>query len=155
MAEQSYIFDFSRVPTFFEHMNACSGEIGFKLSDMDGTSENFQIVLVQSGGDNISDYLDSDGLLDVDAIGSSEIEEPVDCILLWDADEFGDAQIKLGAEVRIPIGQDRTMPLKAIFLQDKETSYVMGYSINMVAIPVTNVVVFDEDVIFWDIARLQ
>ena len=70
-------------------------------------------------------------------------------------DSNGDMQIGLGAEVRFDTDQigERNIPLKAIFLRDKASKYVMGYSINMVAFTVTNVVVFDEDVIFWDVVR--
>lgn len=153
--ERSYIFDFSRVPSFFAHMNVCDDGIGFKLSDMDGETLNYELVICQSGGDNIGDYLDSDGLLDeatIDPQGTLLLSE--DCSLKCNIDEYGDMQIRIGAETTFDIGE-QNIPLKAIFLRDKATKYVMGYSINMVAFTVTNKVIFDEDVIFWDIVRYQ
>lgn len=145
MAEQSYIFDFSRVPSFFEHFN-----LDFLVSDMDGSSSKFQLVLVKHGGDNISDYLDNNGELDVDS-GESIVE---DCKLSYTSDSYGDATISLADDVTFTIG-DTNIPLKAVFLRDKTTGYVMGYSINLVPFSVTNKVVFDDDVVFWDITRLN
>lgn len=145
MAEQSYIFDFSRVPSFFEHFN-----IEFNVADMDGT-ENYELVWVAFGdGSNIEDYLDDDGTL-ADTV---TVYDSRPCGLDWVKDEFGDATIELHDAVEFHIG-DENVPLKAIFLQDTNTKYVMGYCINMVAFTVTNVAVFDEDVIFWDITRLN
>ena len=145
MAEQSYIFDFSRVPSFFEHFN-----LDFMVDAMDGSTANFQLVLVKHGGDNISEYLDNNGELDVD---SGELMV-MDCKLSYTSDDYGDATIGLADDVTFTIG-DTNIPLKAVFLRDKTTGYVMGYSINLVPFNVTNKVVFDDDVIFWDITRLN
>ena len=158
MAELSYIFDFSRVPTFFEEFNN-----QFFLDEMyqtiDGESseeevgDNFELVWVSYGdGDNIENYLDEFGCLN-DTV-TVEDEYVVDCALEYTRDEMGDAIIGLKNQVEITIG-DKNIPLKAIFLRCKSTGYVMGYSINMVSFTVTNKVVFDEDVIFWDITRLS
>lgn len=144
MAEQSYIFDFSRTPTFFEHFN-----IDFHITDMDGSSVKFQLVIVEYGGDNIDEYLDSDGLLNV--TDNLLVE---DCKLNCAFDDYGDLTVTLAENVTFDIG-DTNIPLKAIFLRDKTTGYVMGYSINMVSFNVTNEVVFDDDVIFWNTGRLN
>ncbi len=153
MAEQSYIFDFSRTPTFFEHFN-----IDFKLADMDSTTANFEMAIVKYGGDNIDEYLDSeDGTLDTDTIGSENILVE-DCKLSFEADSMGDITIRLAENVTFDIYDtlgDVNIPLKAIFLRDKETGYVMGYSINLVSFNVTNAVVFDENLIFWNTGRLS
>lgn len=145
MAEQSYIFDFNRVPSFFEHFN-----IDFKVEDMDG-SDKFELVWVSYGdGDNISDYLNSDGILS----DSATVYDSVDVGLDYVPDEFGDATIGLHSQVEFTIG-DTNVPLKAIFLRDKTSEYVLGYSINRVPFTVTNKAVFDEDIIFWDITRIN
>ena len=146
MAEQSYIFDFSRVPSFFEHFN-----IDFNVADMDG-SNNYELVWVAYGdGTNIDDYLNSqDGTL----ASTVTVYATQSCGLDWVNDEFGDATIELHDAVEFSVG-DNTIPLKAIFLRDATTGYVMGYCINNVAFTVTNKAVFDEDVIFWDITRLN
>ena len=152
MAEQSYIFDFSRVPSFFEHFN-----IDFNISDMDGSSAKFQLVIAEYGGDNIDEYLDASGCLDTDIISVDTILVK-DCKLSCTFDDYGDATIKLAESVTFGEDEgigDRNIPLKAIFLRDKTTGYVMGYSINLVSFNVTNAVVFDDDVIFWNTGRLN
>ena len=76
MAEQSYLFDFSRVDTFIENMN-----VGFFIDEMyhvlrydvktqsyeyeedDEIDNAFQLVIVEYGADNIEDYLDENGYL--------------------------------------------------------------------------------------------
>ena len=120
---------------------------------MDGSSSKFQLVIAKYGGDNIGEYLDNNGLLDTDTIGSANLIVE-DCKLKYEADELGDAVISLAEAVTFTIG-DANIPLKAVFLRDKTTGYVMGYSINLVSFSVTNEVVFDDDVIFWDIVGLN
>lgn len=152
MAEQSYVFDFSRVPSFFEHFN-----IDFHISDMDGSSAKFQLVLAEYGGNNIDEYLDESGCLDTDIVSVDTILVE-DCKLSCTFDDYGDATIKLAENVTFDIQDtlgDVNIPLKAVFLRDKTTGYVMGYSINIVSFNVTNAVVFDDDVIFWSTGRLN
>lgn len=148
MAEQSYIFDFSRVPSFFEHFN-----IDFNISDMDGSSAKFQLVIAEYGGVNIDEYLDASGCLDTGVVDPNTLLVE-DCKLSCTFDDYGDATIKLAESVTFDVG-DVNIPLKAIFLRDKTTGYVMGYSINLVSFNVTNAVVFDDDVIFWSTGRLN
>lgn len=154
MAEQSYIFDFSRVPSFFENFN-----IGFFVDEMtkiiDGETvsegtECFELVWVDYGADNIGEYLTSDGLLDE----SVHIYQSKSCALDWIQDQYGDATIELHGNVEFNVGENN-VPLKAIFLRNSSTGYVMGYSINMNPFSVTNKAVFDDDVIFWDISRFN
>lgn len=148
MAEQSYVFDFSRVPSFFEHFN-----IDFHISDMDGNSAKFQLVISEYGGNNIDEYLDASGCLDTNIISPATLLVE-DCKLSCTFDDYGDATIKLAESVTFDVG-DVNIPLKAIFLRDKTTGYIMGYSINLVSFNVTNAVVFDDDVIFWNTGRLN
>ena len=154
MTEQSYIFDFSRVPSFFRFFN-----IGFFLDEMYQTidggeqtqgSEYYELLLIDYGGDNIGDYLESDGTLksSISVYGSQS------CALDYVEDAYGDATIGLHDEVVFNIG-DVNVQLKAVILRNAVTGYVMGYSINRVPFTVTNKVVFDEDVIFWDITRIN
>jgi hypothetical protein len=159
MVGQSYIFDFTRTPSFFEHWN-----VDFSVDDMNQyidsdtatstvDSDKFEIVLVGNGGDNIDDYLDSDGIL-IDDEHQVTVYDTADCSLDYKRDDIGDATIELTDEVSFNIG-DVYQELKAVLLVHKESQYVLGYSINIVAFTVTNSVVFDEDVIFWDITRLN
>lgn len=165
MAEQSYLFDFTRTDDFFENFN-----IRFKLSDMfnvtrynsdtgeyeysdNDVGENFTLHIIKYGGDNIEEYLVSDSeysKLDVDTIGESNIlSQPV--ALDWFNRGYGEGSIELHGNVTYEIGEDNNIPLKAIVLCYGD--YVMGYSINMRPFTVTNQLVFDDDVIFWDIRR--
>lgn len=160
MAEQSYIFDFTRTPTFFENFN-----IEFSVNDMyqvssinsDGSyeysnspSDNFELVWVDYGADNISDYLNNDGTLK----NTINVYDTQSCGLDWVKDEFNDVRIELHDEVEFTIG-DTNVPLKAILLRDATSGFIMGYSINMTSFSVTNKAVFDSDVIFWNITRLN
>lgn len=160
MAEQSYIFDFTRTPTFFENFN-----IKFSVNDMyqvssinsDGSyeysnspSDNFELVWVDYGADNISDYLNNDGTLK----SSINVYDAQSCGLDWVKDEFNDVRIELHDEVEFTIG-DTNIPLKAILLRDATSGFIMGYSINMTSFSVTYKAVFDSDVIFWNITRLN
>ena len=165
MAEHSYLFDFSRVDSFFENLN-----INFSISDMynvvrydsetgqyeyedDNVGDNFQLVICEYGYDNIGDYLNSDGTLNIsDNDPHIHIE---DCALDYYNRGNGASSIELHGTVTFEIGDDVNIPIKAIFLRDKDTGYVMGYSINNRPFSVTNQVVFDDDVIFWDISRFN
>ena len=157
MAEQSYIFDFTRVPSFFENFN-----VGFFVDEMykpvgdevtpPESTGCFELVWCSYGdGTNIDDYLNEDGSLDETACTIHDTEV---CDLDWVQDEFGDATIGLHSAVTFTVG-DANVPLKALFLRNCSSGYVMGYCINMVSFTVTNEAVFDEDVIFWDITRLS
>lgn len=162
MAEQSYIFDFSRVDDFFENFN-----IKFKLADMwkvigydestgeyiyDGQGSNkFELVIIEVGGDNISEYLDANGELDETAVSGIHTTT---CALDWYNRGDGEGTIELHGNLSFNIGDDN-IPLKAILLRDDTSKYVMGYSINMNPFTVTNELVFDDDVIFWDISRFN
>jgi len=163
MAEQSYLFDFTRVDTFFDYFN-----IAFFIDEMwqvNGYDEDtdsytydnviedacFELVLIEYGADNIDEYLTADGFLDTTAV---EGIHRMDCGLDWYNRGDGEATIELHDDVTFNIG-DVNMPLKAILLINKSTNYVMGYSINTNPFSVTNQVVLDDDVIFWDISRFN
>ena len=149
-SEQSFILDFTRSPSFFQNFNK-----EFDLDCMDGTVDgSFQLIIASYSPDNILDCLDEDGHLNEDVTVGVD-EDGNDLIenigLVWTPDSYGDGTIGLSDDVTFDIGDINTQ-IKAVFLINSD-GYVMGYSINMVAIPVTNEVVFDEDVIFWDIRR--
>lgn len=161
MAEQSYLFDFSRVKSFIENIN-----VGFFIEEMfkvidydektgeykyedDNIENNFELVIAEVGGNNIEEYIDSDGFLTVTE--NIRVEE---CALDFYNRDNGSSTIELHGTVSFNIG-DENVPIKAIFLRSKSTNYVMGYSINNRPFTVTNEVVFDDDVIFWDISRFN
>lgn len=162
MAEQSYIFDFSRVDDFFENFN-----IKFSLSDMwkvtgynettgeyiyDGTgSEKFELVITETGGNNIEEYLDSNGRLDTSTVSGIHT---MSCALDWYNRGDGEGTIELHNSLTFEIGE-ANISLKSILLRDATTGYIMGYSINDKPFSLTNELVFDDDVIFWDISRFR
>ena len=168
MAEQSYLFDFTRVDDFFENFN-----VNFSLSDMfnvigydeetgryiyedDTVDENFELILIFYGDDNFSRYLDENSSftkLDESILTDNSII--MDVALDWYNRGDGEATIELHGDVTFDIGEDTNVPLKAVVLRDKVSKFVLGYSINMRPFSVTNEVVFDDDVIFWDISRFN
>ena len=161
MAEQSYLFDFSRVDSFFENINIAffidemykvtgyDTETGEYEYEDDTIGSNFELVICEHGEDNIESYLDSDGFLTV--TDHIRVEE---CGLDYYNRGYGSSTIELHGDVTFDIG-DVNVPIKAIFLRSISTGYVMGYSINTRPFQVTNEVVFDDDVIFWDISRFN
>lgn len=169
MAEQSYLFDFSRVDSFIDNLN-----VGFFIDEMfrvtgyengeytyedDTIEDNFQLVIVEYGDENIDYYLDADGYLKEEI----EFEDGVqrsdvlieDCALDYYNRGNGASSIELHGNVVFDVGVDANIPIRAIFLRSKSTNYVMGYSINNRPFRVTNQVVFDDDVIFWDVSRFN
>ena len=163
MAEQSYLFDFARVDNFIENINVAfffeemwtvigidsSGNKTYPTGQ--SVEDSFELLFVEYGGDNISDYLDSDGLLDTTKVTGVHIE---DCGLDWYNQGEGEATFEIHDDVTFDIGEVN-IPIKAVFLRNKSTQYIMGYSINMSPFTVTNEVVFDDDVIFWDVSRFK
>ena len=170
MAEQSYLFDFTRTDDFFENFN-----INFKIEDMyqvtgynsdtqtynyktgTGGDDKYELVIIFYGDDNFDRYLDTTSdysKLDEDEVvtGNSMIETVG---LDWYNRGDGEASIELHGNIVFDIGEDANVPIKAIVLRDAVTKCVMGYSINMRPFNATNKVVFDDDVIFWDISRFN
>ena len=167
MAEQSYLFDFTRTDDFFENFN-----INFKIEDMyqvtgynettgeytyktgTGSDDKYELIIIYYGDDNFDRYLDSSSTfskLDEDLLEDNAMIESIG--LDWYNRGEGEATIELHGNIEFEIGEDANVPIKAIVLRDHVTKYVMGYSINMRPFSVTNKVVFDDDVIFWDISR--
>jgi len=166
MAEQSYLFDFTRTDDFFENFN-----INFKLEDMfkvtgydsetqaytyedDTIGANYELAIILYGDDNFSMYLDTTS--SYSKVKSNLMENAMveDVSLDWYNRGDGEATIELHGSVTFEIGDDN-VPIKAVVLQDKTTKCVLGYSINMKPFSATNQIVFDDDVIFWDISRFN
>ena len=135
LSEITYIFDFIRTPLFFDEFN-----LSFLLSDMDGSSEKFSFVFCSTAPSNIGECLNNDGTLDDSVV---TVLDTVDCALLWN-----DNCISVSGDATYTIGDTR-VPLKAIFLLDKTTSFVMGYSINSNSFEVTNEVQFDDGTVLY------
>lgn len=159
MAERSFILDFNRVDDFFENFN-----ISFFISEMwevtsvddEGNysygrtgSNCYEFIAISDGGDSIDEYLNDDGTLDTSAVN---IIDTVSCALDWYNRGDGEATIELHDSVSIPL--EEVTDLKALLIRDASTGYVMGYSINSSSFSVSNAIVFDDDVVLWDIRRI-
>ena len=133
---QSYLFDFYRVDTFFEQFNK-----KFDVSDMDGTN-NFEIVVSSYSPNNINECLNNDGTLNTSVVTGTYVQN---LPLLW-----ANNTVKVAFDVTFNFGTS-IVPLKSLFIRDKTTGYVMGYSIFMTTFNVTNQLVLDADTILWSI----
>lgn len=136
MSIHSYLFDFTRVPSFFENWN-----IKFKVLEMNDTN-NFQLVFCDYSSDNISDCLNLDGTINTTNVN---IAQTVDCSLKWENEV-----ISIRNNTTWNIGNNKKL-LKAVFLRHKNSGYVLGYSININSFDVTNTVTFEADTILWSI----
>ena len=135
MVEVSHLFDWSRTPLFLTKWGK-----SFDVASMNGAS-NFQLVVASYSPSDIEDCLDANGTLNNDVT----VAQAIDCGLKWQDDV-----IKLNADVTWSIG-DSIVPLKALFLRDKNSGFVLGYSINNTSFEVTNQLKFNKDTIFWSI----
>lgn len=137
MAEVSHLFDWSRTPLFFRKMGK-----SFDVEAMNGNS-NYQLVFSSYCPSNIEDCVNYNGVLNSDVT----LTQVVNCSLM-----FQDDTIKLSADATWSIG-DVIVPLKAVFLRDKNTKFVLGYSINNTAFEVTNQLKMSKDTIFWSFSN--
>lgn len=138
MTIQSFIFDFHRVPRFFEDWNN-NFSIGAMKRD---NSSFFQVVYCSIAPDNIEDCLNG-GVLDTGAVS---VSASVDLSLKYDKEV-----ISVGSDCTWNVGANVIQPIKAVFIRNKSNGYVMGYSIFDNAIEVTNVVKLEKDTILWSI----
>lgn len=148
--DKSIIFDFTRVPDFMDNYN-----IEFLVAEMDGTNKRYEFVLADSSPDNIEDCLNADGTLKTTG------NNPVHPITL----QSGDGQVSLvyskgvnasrvislgSSDVTLDVGDINVM-LKAMFLRDISTGYVLAYCILARSIPITNQVIFPASGVVWTI----
>ena len=106
---------------------------------MDGSTDNFSFVFCSTAPSNINECL-SDGALNTSVV---TVIDSVDCPLTWENN-----QISVGNDATLTIGDTR-VPLKAIFLKDKTTGFVLGYAINGNSFEVTNEIQFDEGTVMF------
>ena len=139
---QSYIYDFEKSPTFFKKLN--------KEFDIECTGVNcFYIVLVDDiCQDNIEDCINSDGQLLYDDVTHTK---KASCVLKYNDIDKDTAQIVLDGDVTFNLGANM-FPLKGAFLVN-DNGYVLGYSIETTSFNVTNQMIFEDGLIFWDITE--
>lgn len=139
---QSYIFDFEEAPSFFLKWNK-----EFDVESFDNST--FNIVLVDDiCEDNIEDCIDANG----DLLYSGEHVLTKECSLRYEhRTNLGLGVIVLDSETVFEL-LENNFSLKGAFITTSG-GYVMGYSINSFGINLTNQVIFEEDLILWDIAE--
>lgn len=147
--DKSIIFDFTRVPDFMDDYN-----IEFLVAEMDGVNKNYEFVLADSSPDNIDDCLNNDGTLRTtgdNAVHTVDIGNDGQVSLIYSKGVNASRIISLGSsDVTLDVGDINVM-LKAMFLRDISTGYVLAYCILARSIPITNQVIFPATGIVWTI----
>lgn len=133
---QSFLFDFTRVDSFFDQWN-----LAFKLTDMT-TSNNFELVFCYDAPNNIEECLNGT-VLDESKVSIAQ-NGVVPCSLKWE-----DNGISLRNNATWNIVNES--PLKAIFLRVRSNKYVMSYCINIEEFTCTNKIIFEGGLLFWRI----
>lgn len=137
MEVYSYIFDFSRSPTFFERWN-----YDFKVEEMKQDANNFEVVYCTHAPENINDCLTGGVLNNNVTVATNGV-----CNLNL---KYDDGVISVRSDSTFNIGE-AIIPLKAIFIRNKSSKFVMGYSINNSPFDVTNQVVIEANTILWSL----
>ena len=137
MSSQSLALDFQRTPTFFTNFNN-----KFHLTNMSASVTNqYEFVFAKYCPTNIQECLSGDRLND----SMVYTEHTANVSLVWDeANEI----IKTSNRVEWNIGNDHTT-MQGVFLRDKSSQFIMGYSINLTPVDVTDKVIIDANTILW------
>lgn len=147
MADSSIVFDFSRTPDFIDNMNIGSC---FQLSEMDGTTKNFEFVLATSCPDNIEDCLDANGGLNNSVTVLNDVDGTV-ALNYSKTTTNNNRIISMGSTaISLDVGPVDTY-LKALFLRQVNTGYVLAYSILARTVPITNEIVLPASGVIWTI----
>ena len=144
MTEQSFLFDFTRVKSFFEQWN-----VAFKLTDMN-SSNNFRLVFASDSPNNIDDCLDN-GVIDEDVVtyATQTVGGVTSDAIIPMSLKYENDTISIRNDTTWNIGNE-PMPLKSVFITTTD-GYVMAYSINISEFTVTNKIVFEGGVTLWRI----
>ena len=146
MTDSSIVFDFVRTPNFIDNMNLGSC---FQLSEMDGTTKNYEFVLATDCPNNIEDCLDSNGALNNQVTTLNDVDGSV--ALTYSKGVDNNRIISMGSTaVSLDVGPVDTY-LKALFLRQSDTGYVLAYCILTRTLPITNEVVLPASGVVWTI----
>lgn len=141
---QSLVFDFKKSPTFFQRWNK-----EFDVEDLDGNgviNATFKIVIVNDVcEDNIEDCINNSGQL----IFTSPNALSETCSLKYSREGLEREYISLNGDVTFEF-EDTNFSLRGAFLTTN-SGYVLGYSINQQSLNVTNEMIFEDTLIFFDI----
>lgn len=138
MEEQSYIFDFQRTPLFFDGWNKY-----FTVDEMRQNADNFEVVYTNHAPTDINECLNGGVLNTSNVVVNNNYVANLSL-------NYDNGVITVRNDSTLNIG-DNIFPLKAVFIRNKNTGFVMGYSINNTAFEITNVVKLEKDTILWSI----
>lgn len=150
MVEKSIVVDFIRNPKFFDDWNQ-SGK--FNVSGMNGSTQNYEFVLLEGDSNSISDYMNANGTMNTSAVSSVRINVSTSGRVALAYNDLGNGNRSITTQnsaLEINLG-DNDYYLKAILLIDRTTNYILAYSILQNKIPVTNKIVFPESCMIWTI----
>lgn len=133
MAE-SVLFSFTKTDKLFKNM-IDNDNITTML--FDGVTPNFKIVLAESCPNNISDCLNADGTLSDDLVLINGNSTDGECALLWSDGVNNNTDISIASNSVTYNFGDNQYILKGAFLVEKNTGFVMAYSINNAPMTVT------------------
>ena len=134
---QSYLWDFTSVPSFFDDWN-----IEFNVRVLGG--ESYEFCFCDFASTNIEDCLTSNNRLNTT---NAHIIHSENCTIEWDSEA---RTIRVKNDVEWNIGSS-TYSIKALFLRKRDTGYVMGYCIHQNAFEVTNRVRIEDGTVLWSI----
>lgn len=144
------VFEFTRSPTFHKHMNR---DGYFDTLEMDGLTSNYEIVFANNCTDGFTGNVDEYGRLNNSVKILPYNKGDGDVILWCDWDAYGNATIIINEKSLTVNFEDINLTLKALFLRDKSTGYVLAYSILTRPVPVSNQVVFPIDGAIWNLKQ--
>lgn len=148
MANESFIFRFTRTPDFIDNMN----RVGcFDVFEMDGTTKNYQFEVASDCPSTIESCLNADGTLNRNKVTIINIGDTGQVPLNFSKGVNNNRTITLGASaVMLDVG-DIDAYMNGIFLVDRNTDYVLAYCILSRTMPVSNEVILPANGMVWNI----
>lgn len=134
----SYLFDFHISPLFFEN----GWNDRFTVNAMKQNANNFEVVYCTHAPININECL-TGGVLNNNVTVHSSV--PLNL-------KYEDGVISVRADSTFNIGNN-VIPLKAVFIRDANTKFVLGYDIHNTAFDVTNQILLAKDTIIWSLTN--
>ena len=142
---QSYIFDFKKSPSFVRKFNK-----EFDVEDID--TKCFYLVLLDDLClDNLSDCLNSEGKLNFTDEQMQIHSQEKEVNLVYSESEDYVGIISLKEDTTFEFG-DTNFRFKGAFLRTN-SGYVLGGSVNTYSVNITNQMIFEKDLKFFEIVE--
>lgn len=147
MQLQSYVFDFRKSPTFLRKWNK-----EFDVEEIETTC--FYIYLLNDiCYDNIEQCVDENTgrfTFTDEQLQNNSLKLP--CYLELKYVDTDVSDIVLKEDTEYTFGADENFAMKGAFLVT-DSGYVMGYSINSQSVNITNRIIFEKGLTFWNIVE--